>query len=518
MKRSLLLLALSPAFALAADYSFSVDNATQLATVAIKLDKPSRAFNMPAWAPGDYEIFNYGQYVKSISFKKAGQDVSAKQEGLNRWIVPESADEVTYKVAPSRANFTPNLRIKENEYYASGPGVLGWFDGATNERQVIHLASPEGWTAAMALAGEAPSSSQTFQDPMPQPFSRVWESSRPFALVGLDAKVLNIGVEPGATVHTFSAPNYDVLIDSPFVVGTRVRIQNFEVAGKPHAIVAYNQSENADLKGFSEVGAKIADAAHDLFGEFGYDRYMFFLDLGGQGGGLEHLNCTRIGIGSRAQPMGAKGIMAHEYFHNFNVKRIRAKALGPFDYSKPAITGTLWWLEGVTDYYADVLQVRAGLQSHDDFVRGEIGTIRSASQGKYLEVSGDEASRKVWDNKGSYGYGGISYYERGHAAGAVLDLAIRSHSNGKRSLDDVIKQLWAECKGGKPGYADDRIRELCIKFGGEALGPIYDASVMKPGPLPIDDAIAPWNGKMVDGAFQGAESGLSSWPMPLKAS
>jgi predicted metalloprotease with PDZ domain len=480
---ALSLLALS-SIGQAAEYTIGADSDTQLAIVSIKVKTGAAAFNMPAWAPGDYEILNYGQSVKSISFFRAGKEVPSKSAGPNRWTIDGGADSVVYSVAPSRGNFTPNLRIRANEYYVSGPGVLGWFDGHADEEQRIALISPKGWKSSMALPKSI--------------------ASAPLGIDGMH--------------HTYTAPNYDVLIDSPFVVGTTIREQKFEVRGKPHRIVAYNMADEADLKAFADVGAKIVEEAFKLFGEFGYDQYDFMLDFGGPGGGLEHLNCTRIGLSTRATAQSAIGIMAHEYFHNYNVKRIRAKSLGPFDYSKPAMTGTIWWLEGVTDYFADVLLTRSGLRSMGEFQRGEAGSIRAASQGAYLKVSADEASRKVWTTKGSYGFGGVNYYARGHAAGAVLDLAIRAHSGGKHALDDVIKALWEECKGNKPGYEDIRIRELCVKFGGAPLGQIYDDCVMKAGPLPVEAAMAPWSGKLGENGFEVSETAKSSfgtWPLKI---
>ncbi len=485
MKRAFLALILAPAVALSAEYEFSTDFAAQTAKVVVRLSKPSVGFNMPAWAPGDYELFNYGQYVKTIIFKRSGTEVVAKQDGVNRWVIDGGADSVTYTVAPSRGNFTPNLRIKENEYYASGPGVLGWFDGHSNEAQTITLVSPAEWKAAITLP---PAQSATLG-----------------------------GIEATTAPRTFEARNYDELLDSPFVVGTTVRTEEFKVEGKPHRIVAYNQVGTMDLKGFADVGAKLAKEAFRLFGEFGYERYDFFLDFGGPGGGLEHLNSTRIGLGTRSTPSSATGIMSHEYFHNYNVKRIRAKALGPFDYSKPALTGTIWWLEGVTDYYSDILQFRASLMSRTEFVDSMLQTIRGTSQGKYLTISADESSRRVWESKGSFGFGGVNYYARGKAAGAVLDLAIRAHSGNKHSLDDVMRQLWEECKGDKPGYEDLRLRELCVKFGGAPLGDIYDSCVMKGGHFPMDQALAPWKGAMQENGFAVPEnSGFEQWPMDLR--
>jgi len=174
----------------------------------------------------------------------------------------------------------------------------------------------------------------------------------------------------------------------------------------------------------------------------------------------------------------------------------------------------LWWLEGVTDYYADVLLFRASTISRTEFVDSMAQSIRGTEQGKYLSISADEASKKVWEARGSNGFGGVNYYSRGRAAGAVLDLAIRTHSNGKFSLDDVIRQLWEECKKGKPGYEDNRIRELCVKYGGAALGDIYDDCVMRAGPFPTNRALAPWKGELKDGVFSVPEhTGFDQWPM-----
>lgn len=484
MKRLALGFLLLPGCALAAEYTFSADADAQLGRVTVKLERPSRAFNMPAWAPGDYEIFDYGRAVKEIKFFRLGEVVGFQTEGPNRWVTHGDVDEVVYAVAPTRGNFTPNLRLRADEYYVSGPGVLGWFDGDANNPQTLTLRMPAGWNVGIALPS-----------------------------VGSKT----VGNEEKAEAnHTFRAPNYDVLIDSPFVAGAAVRFAEFTVEGVPHRIVGYNQVGTLDLKGFADLGAKIAKAAHTLFGEFGYASYDFMLDFGGPGGGLEHLNSTRIGLSPRTAPLYAAGIMAHEYFHNYNVKRIRAKALGPFDYSKPGVTGTLWWLEGVTDYYAELLLVRAGVQSRTEFVDSMAQTIADTQQGKYLSISADEASRRVWEARGSFGFGGVNYYARGRAAGAVLDLAIRAHTNNERSLDDVMRALWKECKNG-PGYKDARLRELCMQVGGPKLGEIYDACVMKPGPFPIQQAVAPWGILFGTKGFTAPEgSGFNKWPYDLR--
>jgi len=469
----------------AATYTFRADSVAGLATVKIELgeSRESRAFSMPAWAPGDYQIFDYGQYIKSIKFTRKGQVVSAQPRGVNRWILDSPADTVEYTIAPSRGNFSPNLRMREKETFISGPGVFGWFDGATKEKQVLRMVKPAAdWKVVSSLKAGAV------------------EADRAESI----------------------ARDYDELIDAPIVSGPGVRVHEFEVGGKPHVIVGYGQPDGVDLADFARVAKGAPEEAKKLFGELPYDRYMFMFDFGGPGGGLEHRDSARMGLSARQSADSAAGLIYHEYFHAFNVKRIRSEVLGPFDYTKPAITGTLWWLEGVTDYYSDVLQVRAGLADRDGFVSQVRNVFAQVSTGRYVQVSADESSRRVWETRGSFGFGGVSYYTKGWAAGAMLDLAIRAHSGGKHSLDDVIRKLWNECKGDRPGYKDARIRELCVEFGGSALGGIYDATVMKAGLMPFDAALSPWpmikfhpEGGFAIAADANLPSAFANWPKPL---
>lgn len=487
MNRSLVVILLAgSALGSAATYTFRADAASNLATVKIELgsDRTSKRFSMPAWAPGDYAILNYGQYVRSITFRKGGTAVEgAPGDGPNEWRIPEGADTVEYTIAPSRGNFSPNLRIREREVFISGPGVFGWFEGADREPQTLWMMRPDD----------------------------KWR---------VECSMRNGTAEP--TRVELRARDYDELIDAPIAAGPDVRVHEFEVGGKPHKIVGYGQAAGVDLAAFAALSKGAPEQAIALFGELPYDQYLFMFDFGGPGGGLEHRDSARMGISPRQSPASARGLIYHEYVHTFNVKRIRAEKLGPFDYSKPAITGTLWWLEGVTDYYSEVFLHRAGHITRDDFMAQMQGALQQVSVGAYLQVSADESSRRVWQTRGSFGYGGISYYTKGLAAGAVLDLAIRAHSGGKNSLDNVIRKLWDECKGDQPGYKDERIRELCIEFGGSGLASIYDAMIKKPGTPPMAEALRPWrvvsyanDRGFVFAADAAIPAAFREWPRPL---
>lgn len=462
-------------FAVASDAaSYSVVPGEGSVKVTVVLDRGQRAteFWMPAWAPGDYQIFDYGKFVRDPVFTRDGSPVPAMTgENPNLWKIEGGADSVVYTVLPSRGNFSPNLQIRGSEVFLNGPGVFGWFSGHANEAQSFSVALADGMVAFSAMVGDN---------------------------------------------GKFTAENYDIMIDSPIVFGPKDKIRVLEEnsLGKPHRIVAFGDCADADLGGMLANGVKIASEAKKLFGDLPYHKYTYFFDFGGPGGGLEHLNGTRIGLGRRSSPAGALGIMAHEYFHTFNVKRIRSLPLGPFDYTKPAITGSIWWLEGVTDYYSEILAARAGFIEPQALLSQEWSSSASASRGAYEKVSADESSRRVWEARGSFGFGGVSYYNRGHALGFFLDLAIRARSNEKYSLDDVIRKLYKECHPG-PGYSETRIRELCIEFGGPTLGDLYDQSVIKPGALPWGDILTTLGIKQTETGLDGSKM-QSSWPLAVK--
>lgn len=451
-----------------ADYVFTPGAETGQVRITLGKRLTAKEFRMPAWLPGDYQVFDYGKVIQDVAFTLKGEPVEAEHAETepNLWRIPKGADSVVYNVRPSRGNFSPNLQIRGELVFINGGGVFGYFEGFKDEPHRLKLAVPLGVKGYSALPGQG---------------------------------------------DEYTAPDYDVLIDSPIVMGpgSTVRVAEKVVQGKPHRVLVYGDNERADVDGLLKVGCQAAEQAFQMFGELPYDRYTFFFDMGGPGGGLEHLNSTRIGLGRNSSAEGAVGIIFHEYFHAFNVKRIRAKPLGPFDYTKPAVTGTLWWLEGVTDYYADVLAARAGLSEPLDALNSVYRAAMAASRGNYLKVSADEASKRVWETRGSFGFGGASYYSRGHALGFYLDMAIRAQTGNQKSLDDVIVRLYRECKNG-PGYAEDRIRQLTIAVGGEGLGPIYDKAVKEATALDFTPYFQKLGIILSDGAI--SSRGQFNWP------
>lgn len=434
----------------AATYTVKGDFEQLRLHVTVKLDAGTSAseFRMPAWAPGDYRIVNFGKGVRDIKFLHLESEVPHTRPGVNVWTSAQKFDTVTYSVVDADAVFFSDfLRVTDQEFCFDGPAVLGYVVGHANEKHTLRIAK--------TLAG------------------------------GVECALERVD-SPDARFVVYTASDYDTLIDNPVIHSNRLRVLSFTVLGKPHKIIGFNQSARANLEAYRAICESIILAASRMFSGLPYPRYYFLMDFGGGGGGLEHLTSTRLGISPNAPAESYIGLISHEFFHVWNVKRIRPKVLGPFDYTKPAITGDLWWLEGVTEYYAKVIAYRSGLWDRSEFLRSVSASVRELSgvQAR-LRISADESSRRVWEANNSMGYGGLNYYLKGDVIGLCLDLAIRAESDGKHSLDDVVRALWQECRDGKPGYSESRIRELCVQFGGQELGSLYDECVMTPGEVPV---------------------------------
>jgi predicted metalloprotease with PDZ domain len=215
-------------------------------------------------------------------------------------------------------------------------------------------------------------------------------------------------------------------------------------------------------------------------GEIPYRDYTFFLHTPSSGGGgLEHLNSTALIFPRfRFRPEGSYrsflSLVAHEYFHLWNVKRIRPDALGPFDYTQENYTRLLWVAEGITSYYESIILVRAGLMSNEDYLQELANAIRDLQNtpGR-LEQSLEEASFDAWikyyrpDENAVNSQ--ISYYDKGAIVGAMLDLEIRRASKDARSLDDVMRALNEEFYKRDRNYTPEDFQRIAERMAGSSL-------------------------------------------------
>lgn len=367
---------------------------------------------MPVWTPGSYLVREYARHVQDMSVKSAsGSGLAWRKTNKNTWQVDtKGASEIvgSYRV------YSNDLTVRTNEL---NDEHAFWNNAALLLFPKDHLKTASTLTV--------------------KPYGN-WKIATGLPKI------------TGRT-NTFRAESFDVLYDSPFEVSNFNEI-SFNVRGKPHRLVITGEG-NYDLRKIAEDSAKIAEEGYKIFGEFPFEDYTFIVNLRG-GGGLEHLNSTalqwnRFGFKPQSRYISFLNLVAHEYFHLWNVKSIRPDVLGPFDYENENYTKLLWVAEGMTAYYEGILLRRAGLITDKEFLDGKASMIEQlqARPGRF-ETSLEEASMDAWikyyrqDENAINNQ--ISYYDKGEIVSMMLDISIRTASGGAKSLDDVLRHLYNE--------------------------------------------------------------------------
>ncbi len=409
----------------------------------------AQELQMPNWSPGAYFLGSPGKNVADLQVADPTNEVvKVDHPADNSWkFTLTSAGTVT-------VNYTVPGQFSEGAMHYSGPTTYLYIVGRKEEACRLTLNTPKDWKIA----------------------------------VGLDSV--------GASYTMYSAPDYDVLADNPVSMGDFVEL-SYTSAGKPMTIAMRGkQRKEVDKNKIISVCKKITDGQAAFFGGHPFSKYVWHFSVTPAqdgGGGLEHLSSTQISLAKGVGPRVTR-VLAHEFFHLWNVKRIRSEVLGPFDYTQLPKTGALYWLEGTTDYYASLLCYRDGVLGRDAFIADLIENTTSVrNNAARLKVSPYDSSMRVGEtNEGrgnSNGYE-ISYYNLGWLVGLCLDIEIRDKTGGKKSLDDVTRALWDICKDDKPGFKEDEIRKQCIRFGGSSMGAFFDRVVMKAGELPLEEQMA----------------------------
>lgn len=423
--------------------------ATHLLEVEMRIKWPraqdSVELKMPVWTPGSYLIREYARHVQDFAVKDmAGKALSWRKINKNTWAVDSKG--VREMVVGYRV-YSNELTVRTNEL---NDEHAFWNNAAL-------LLFPKGHLAA-------PSTIKV------NPFGN-WKVA-----TGLPSVA-------GST-NTFRAGNFDILYDSPFEVSDFNEIE-FTVQGKRHRWAVTGEG-NYDLKAIARDSAKIAEECVKIFGDLPVQDYVFILNLRG-GGGLEHLNSTalqwnRFGFKPRSRYIDFLNLVAHEYFHLWNVKRIRPDALGPFDYENENYTKLLWVAEGATAYYEGILLRRAGLITDNQFLTGKAGMINDLqSRPGRFETSLEEASMDAWikyyrqDENAINNQ--ISYYDKGEIVSMMLDITIRTASKGARSLDDVMRHLYDEFSKKGKNFTPADYQKVSEMMAGRSLEDFFSKYV-----------------------------------------
>lgn len=404
----------------------------------------SQDFKMPAWTPGFYRIMDYAKnLVNFVSEDGAGHSLVWSKTSKNTWRV-ESHNAASIVISYDVYSFTPFVAesyLDDTRGYITPAGVF------------LHVAGQISHPVTLAI----------------KPYSG-WKN-------------VSIGLDPvDGKPNTFSAPDFDLLYDCPILMGNQ-EVRHFEVRGIPHAVV-FEDVPNVDHEKITADLKRMVESGAGIIGEIPYRHYTF-LAIGKGGGGIEHLTSTALTFNAATltDPVGYSrwlSFAAHEYFHTYNVKRIRPIALGPFDYDKENYTDMLWVAEGFTVYYEDLILVRAGLMTRDQyFERVQKNIQKYENSPGHLLQSAAESSFDTW-MKGM-GHGEylanttISYYDKGAALGLLLDLKIRHESGNRRSLDDVMRALYRKYyKERQRGFTDQEFREECDSGAGVPLSEFFE--------------------------------------------
>ncbi|MFO7592927.1 MAG: M61 family metallopeptidase [Pseudomonadota bacterium] len=442
--------------------------------VTLQIEQPDPAgqvLSLPAWIPGSYMIRDFAKNIVTIEARN----------GDGEKVELEKLDKQTWRSAPCRGTLSVDYTVyawdlsvrsahlDTTHGYFNGTSVFLRVHGLDDKPCSVEIAPPEGKQFAdWRIATTLPS------DEQPYSFGR------------------------------FNAADYDELIDHPVEMGTFTLIE-FEARGIPHTMVLTGR-HYADNERLARDLTRICEYHIDLFGEAPFERYLFQTMVVGNGyGGLEHRSSTSLMCNREDLPLAGDdsvsegyrnflGLCSHEYFHSWNVKRIKPDVFVPYDLSKESHTPLLWAFEGFTSYYDDISLVRCGLIPAESYLELLGQTITRVLRGNgRTKQSVSESSFDTWtkfykqDENAPNAI--VSYYTKGSLVALTLDLILRIESSGERSLDDVMRRLWQEY--GKPhkGISPGQMEALISDVAGRDLSPLLDSVLRSTEPLPLTELL-----------------------------
>lgn len=403
-------------------------------------------FKLPRWTPGYYQLMDYARHITQFTAKDSeGNALAWSHPGDNTWsLSTRKTGSITleYDVTTDRAFVATSYADSAHAYITPASAFL-YREGRLQTPVRLTVQPFAGW-------------------------SRV--------ACGLDSVA--------GKAYTYQAPDYDMLYDCPILMGNLEELPPFSINGIPHRFIGYKLGD-FDKPAFMADLKRVVKAGVDVIQHIPYKHYTF-LAIGPGNGGIEHLTSAAISFSgnSLSTPERKKrtlSFIAHEYFHHYNVKRIRPVELGPFNYDSGSKTRQLWISEGATVYYEYLLLRRAGLIGDTDlynYVKANIRAYETQAGRHYQSLA--QASEETWSD-GPFGRRGeeinktISYYDKGPVVALMLDFAIRHHTRNKQSLDAVMRRLYREFYQKRyRGFTEAEFRKLCEQTAGKDLSEIFN--------------------------------------------
>ena len=447
----------------------------EVTLVLAQPDPAGQVFSLPAWIPGSYMIREFAKNIVSLSARAGDRALAVVKRDKHSWQLPAG---VHGPVTLSYVVYAWDLSVRtahldQSHGFFNGTSVFLCARGCEALPHVVDIRPPQGledagWRVATSLPeaeGEA-------------------------------------GAAERYGFGLYRAENYDALIDHPVEMGG-FSLAEFHACGVPHA-VAITGRHDCDMIRLVEDLQPICEAQIRLFGEPApMDRYVFLVMAVGDGyGGLEHrastaLLCSRADLpwaGMDAQSDGYRqflGLCSHEYFHTWNVKRIKPAAFVPYDLTQENYTRLLWAFEGFTSYYDELMLVRSGRITVKDYLvllGKTVSQVHKGSGRKKQSVaeSSFEAWTKYYRQDENSPNAIVSYYTKGSLVALLLDLRLRAESKGTRSLDDLMRALWQRHGQTGVGVEEDGLFAVAAEVGGAEVGDWLRELVEGTGDLPLD--------------------------------
>ena len=440
----------------------------ELSVTVAEPDPAGQAFVIPAWIPGSYMIRDLARNVVSIRAESDGQEIGLTKIDKSSW----QADVCEAPLTVVAEIYAFDLSVR-GAYLDT---THGFFDGASVFPEVV---------------GQGDVACHLEIAPPPTTIGGEWRvatSMRP-----LGAQQYEFG--------TYIADNYAELIDHPVEMGN-IHFGEFEVCGIPHAIAVFGEM-HFDMARICHDLSKLCERQIGFLGKpADLDRYLFLLTVRESGyGGLEHrwsssLMCSRKDLPKRGESEVSDdyrkflGLCSHEYFHLWNIKRMKPERFTPYGLDSEAYTGLLWVFEGITSYYDDLFLARAGLITDTSFLELLARTITRVerTRGRFrqtVEESSFDAWTRFYKRDASSSNSIISYYTKGSLIALALDLTIRKESDGRFSLDDVMKECWSVYGETGAGMPERGLESIARSVTSLELVDFFDRFVRGTGDLPL---------------------------------
>ncbi len=414
--------------------------------------------SLPVWRSGRYVLFDFAGGVEQFeAFSPKERPLSWDKIDKSTWRIETKGSEVAVRYRVYANEFSSRTRgLNDNHGYVNGSAVFMYSEKYRKTGVTLQVTPYKGWKVTTGL-------------------ERISD-----------------------TTFTYHAPGYDDLIDCPLEIGTHTDIQ-FDVENKMH-VLSLAGDPHWDTTTVIDGLRRIVQACKKFWGDLPYDRYSFLIHVTpNASGATEHMNSTTIDIRpfGFGEPEGYAGFFStaiHEFFHTWNVKRLRPKGMDPYDWQRENYYKELWIAEGGTSYYGGILSVRAGLKTPAEYITSVSKAVKEDRerpgnlQQSLVECSFD-AWTKFWkDNEQSFN-SESNYYGKGADVCLLLDLEIRNQTKNKRSLDDVFRDMYKRFPVGSGGYTMSDFQRSAEVQGGESLGTFFDNYVRGVHPLPWEEVL-----------------------------